>query len=110
VLDHLGVEVETTEEVNSAAARLAKLGLSLQTEKDTTCCYARQHKVWVRGPGAEPWEVYTVKEDSVSFGSGGPTDEVAETLADQPSVVAHHQSNPAAGQATVVGRSAGCCR
>jgi hypothetical protein len=33
-------------------------------ENDTTCCYAVQDKVWVHGPGAEPWEVYTVKADA----------------------------------------------
>ncbi|MGH3567091.1 MAG: ArsI/CadI family heavy metal resistance metalloenzyme [Pseudonocardia sp.] len=64
VMDHLGVEVETTDEVNSATARLSELGLFTQVEDDTTCCYALQDKVWVHGPGAEPWEVYTVKADA----------------------------------------------
>ncbi len=64
VMDHLGVEVETTDEVNQAAGRLSGLGLFTQVEDDTTCCYALQDKVWVHGPGNEPWEVYTVKEDS----------------------------------------------
>ncbi|GAA1194748.1 ArsI/CadI family heavy metal resistance metalloenzyme [Pseudonocardia alaniniphila] len=64
VLDHLGVEVETTDEVNAATSRLSGLGLFTDVENDTTCCYALQDKVWVRGPGAEPWEVYTVKADA----------------------------------------------
>ncbi|HEY0573973.1 MAG TPA: ArsI/CadI family heavy metal resistance metalloenzyme [Pseudonocardia sp.] len=64
VMDHLGVEVETTDEVSSATSRLAELGLFTQVENDTTCCYALQDKVWVHGPGAEPWEVYTVKADA----------------------------------------------
>lgn len=64
VMDHLGVEVETTDEVNTATSRLSELGLFTQVENDTTCCYARQDKVWVHGPGAEPWEVYTVKADA----------------------------------------------
>lgn len=64
VLDHLGVEVDTTGEVNQATDRLSRLGLFTQVEDDTTCCYAVQDKVWVRGPGAEPWEVYTVKADA----------------------------------------------
>jgi len=64
VMDHLGVEVETTSEVNSATRRLSALGLFTQVENDTTCCYALQDKVWVHGPGAEPWEVYTVKADA----------------------------------------------
>jgi catechol 2,3-dioxygenase-like lactoylglutathione lyase family enzyme len=63
-MDHLGVEVETTGEVTAATARLATEGLATATEEDTACCYAVQDKVWVTGPGAEPWEVYVVKADS----------------------------------------------
>ncbi|HEX7162091.1 MAG TPA: ArsI/CadI family heavy metal resistance metalloenzyme [Trebonia sp.] len=63
-LDHLGVEVQTTEEVTGAAGRLAAEGLATVTEEDTACCYAVQDKVWVTGPGGEPWEVYVVKADS----------------------------------------------
>ena len=70
-LDHLGVEVETTAEVDAATARLDQLGVFTQVEDDTTCCYARQDKVWVHGPGNEPWEVYTVKEDSLEYGTDG---------------------------------------
>ena len=64
VMDHLGVEVETTEEVDRATERLSVLGMFTRTEDDTSCCYAVQDKVWVHGPGAEPWEVYTVKADA----------------------------------------------
>ncbi|WP_066372810.1 ArsI/CadI family heavy metal resistance metalloenzyme [Herbidospora mongoliensis] len=80
VLDHLGVEVGTTGEVTAASARLAAEGLATADEQDTACCYAVQDKVWVTGPGDEPWEVYTVKadastltrEDSVCCGSAEP--------------------------------------
>ena len=63
-MDHLGVEVATTEEVTAAAGRLVAEGLTIATEEDTACCYAVQDKVWVSGPGGEPWEVYVVKADS----------------------------------------------
>ncbi|MER5474214.1 ArsI/CadI family heavy metal resistance metalloenzyme [Streptomyces sp. NPDC002685] len=63
-MDHLGVEVETTEAVRGATARLAEAGLATDVENDTTCCYALQDKVWVHGPGQEPWEVYVVKADA----------------------------------------------
>jgi catechol 2,3-dioxygenase-like lactoylglutathione lyase family enzyme len=63
-MDHLGVEVQTTEEVTGAAGRLAAEGLTTVTEEDTACCYAVQDKVWVTGPGGGPWEVYVVKADS----------------------------------------------
>lgn len=67
-MDHLGVEVADTDTVHEATQRLSQLGLFTQVEDDTTCCYATQDKVWVHGPGREPWEVYTVKADSAEFG------------------------------------------
>ncbi|MEC4572516.1 ArsI/CadI family heavy metal resistance metalloenzyme [Streptomyces virginiae] len=63
-LDHLGVEVASTEDVGAAATRLGEAGLATSEENDTTCCYALQDKVWVTGPGKEPWEVYVVKADA----------------------------------------------
>ncbi len=64
VMDHLGVEVESAGQVTEAASRLAGEGLAAEVEEDTACCYAVQDKVWVRGPGSEPWEVYVVKADA----------------------------------------------
>ncbi|MEU0122773.1 ArsI/CadI family heavy metal resistance metalloenzyme [Streptomyces albidoflavus] len=69
-LDHLGVEVATTDEVTAATTRLKEAGLATFEENDTSCCYALQDKVWVHGPGREPWEVYVVKADADSMGAG----------------------------------------
>ncbi|MCZ4603126.1 ArsI/CadI family heavy metal resistance metalloenzyme [Streptomyces chartreusis] len=66
-LDHLGVEVESTQAVHAATTRLSEAGLATTEENDTTCCYALQDKVWVHGPGQEPWEVYVVKADADSL-------------------------------------------
>jgi catechol 2,3-dioxygenase-like lactoylglutathione lyase family enzyme len=63
-MDHLGVEVESTDLVAAATNRLADAGLATRVEDSTTCCYAVQDKVWVTGPGSEPWEVYTVTGDA----------------------------------------------
>ena len=62
-LNHLGVEVESSDDVESAAARLSDAGLATFDEKDTTCCYALQDKVWVHDPAGAPWEIYVVKDD-----------------------------------------------
>ena len=63
-LNHLGVEVESTDLVAEATSRLRDAGLVTDVEENTTCCYAVQDKVWVHGPDAEPWEVYTVLADA----------------------------------------------
>jgi len=62
-LNHLGVEVESTDEVAEAQRRLAASGLATATEDEVACCYAVQDKVWVDGPSGEPWEIYTVLSD-----------------------------------------------
>ncbi|MCX4632002.1 ArsI/CadI family heavy metal resistance metalloenzyme [Streptomyces sp. NBC_01443] len=67
-LDHLGVEAESTEQVAAATYRLKEAGLATFEENDTSCCYALQDKVWVTGPGKEPWEVYVVKADAAWVG------------------------------------------
>lgn len=63
-LNHLGVEVEHTDLVTAATTRLRAAGLITDVEENTTCCFAVQDKVWVHGPDAEPWEVYTVLADA----------------------------------------------
>lgn len=67
-LDHLGIEVETTEQVTAATTLLKDAGLATFEENDTSCCYALQDKTWVTGPGKEPWEVYVVKADADTLG------------------------------------------
>lgn len=84
-LNHLGVEVATSEDVEAGAARLREAGLAAFDEKDTTCCYALQDKVWVHDPAGAPWEVYTVKDDD-------PAD-----------------ARPATASLEVLGQDAGCC-
>lgn len=88
VLDHLGVEVFSTGEVAAATERLTAAGLVTRTEDDTACCYARQDKVWVQGPGREPWEVYVVTgdadnlvKDAASVCCGGVPDEAGQPAA-----------------------------
>jgi catechol 2,3-dioxygenase-like lactoylglutathione lyase family enzyme len=63
-LNHLGVEVATSDEVSAAQARLAAADLATALEERTSCCFAVQDKVWVDGPGGEPWEIYTVLSDT----------------------------------------------
>lgn len=68
-LNHLGVEVATSDTVRAEIARLTDEGLFTEEEMSTTCCFATQDKVWVTSPSGERWEVYTVLADSDTFGS-----------------------------------------
>jgi len=73
-LNHLGVEVESPEEVQAAASRLAADGLVAEVQMSTTCCYAVQDKAWVSDPDGSPWEIYAVLADApFETSAGGPT-------------------------------------
>jgi catechol 2,3-dioxygenase-like lactoylglutathione lyase family enzyme len=80
-LNHLGVEVASSEEVVAETRRFAGLGLSTQVEDGTTCCYALQDKVWVTSPGGERWEVYTVLADAGAELEGKSSLQVGATQA-----------------------------
>ena len=66
-LNHLGVEVESSEQVHAEIARFTDAGLFTEEEIGTTCCFALQDKVWVTGPGGERWEVYAKLADTETF-------------------------------------------
>ncbi len=63
-LNHLGVEVDGTGEVQEAIDRLSGKGLQTREEMATVCCHAQQDKVWVNDPAGAPWEVYTITDDN----------------------------------------------
>ena len=67
-LNHLGVEVASTEEVVAETHRLAEQGMKTAVEEATVCCHAEQDKVWVRDPGGIRWEVYTITDDLLEAG------------------------------------------
>ena len=75
-LNHLGVEVFSTDEVTATQARLSGDGLDTAAESGA-CCYAVQEKVWVDDPDGAPWEIYTVLEDAEVMASSAHTDESA---------------------------------
>jgi catechol 2,3-dioxygenase-like lactoylglutathione lyase family enzyme len=66
-LNHLGVELQTSEEVGSANERFRGVGLDTTIEDRTTCCYALQDKVWVDDSQGSSWEFYAILEDAEQF-------------------------------------------
>jgi catechol-2,3-dioxygenase len=62
-LNHLGIEVETADQVAMSAARLSERGMATDLRENTVCCHALQDKAWVDDPDGVPWEIYTVLAD-----------------------------------------------
>lgn len=75
-LNHLGVEVASSDEVVAHQARLTDDDVAIAAESGT-CCFADQDKVWVDGPDG-PWEIYTVLADSDTFGESSAHRQVAD--------------------------------
>ncbi len=61
---HFGVFVESADDVERAIERLEAQGLVQSIEREDTCCYANQTKVWTSDPEGRRWEIYTVHEDT----------------------------------------------
>ena len=80
-INHLGVEVATTDQVTAAEARIKDEGLATTPEMQTECCYALQDKVWIDAPDGEKWEVYTVLGDSQQGASSASASDATATTA-----------------------------
>jgi uncharacterized glyoxalase superfamily protein PhnB len=66
-INHLGVEVQTTEEVLTTEDRLTQAGMVTTGIDETQCCYAEKTEVWVDGPDGVRWEWYVKHADSDQF-------------------------------------------
>jgi len=65
-LNHLGLLVADTAAVHAAKERLKAAGLASFDEMDTTCCFAKQDKIWVHDPDGIEWEVYSLTDDMLA--------------------------------------------
>jgi catechol 2,3-dioxygenase-like lactoylglutathione lyase family enzyme len=60
---HFGIAVDSVEPVERAIRRLEAAGIETEIEREETCCYAKQTKLWATDPDGRRWEVYTVHEE-----------------------------------------------
>ena len=72
-INHLGVEVNSTDAVMAADRRLTGEGLDTMVEEEVACCYAVQDKTWSKDPDGVDWEIYTVLADSETMSESGAT-------------------------------------
>lgn len=62
-VSHLGLQVETTDQVRALLAQARSAGLEVREEMGTDCCFANQDKFWVTDPDGLEWEVYHLNHD-----------------------------------------------
>ncbi len=71
-LDHVGIQVESREELDELAGRLKAAGETTQDQQATTCCYARSDKSWVRDPAGLRWETFFTFGEATAYGEDQP--------------------------------------
>ncbi|UPK38367.1 glyoxalase/bleomycin resistance/dioxygenase family protein [Bradyrhizobium sp. 186] len=69
-LDHLGIQVETGDELQEVYARLRQAGGNVIEQGQTTCCYAKSEKSWIDDPAGIAWETFHTKGESTDYGDG----------------------------------------
>lgn len=69
-VDHVGIQVETREELDQVQGRLRRAGRPMIEEGQTTCCYARSEKAWITDPSGLSWETFLTTGESIAYGNG----------------------------------------
>ena len=98
-LDHLGIQVENTDELHDVYARLREAGGDIIEQGETTCCYAKSEKSWIDDPAGISWETFLTTGESTDYGDG-----TGERVAR----VAHEKS--CCAPAAVKEPEAACCK
>jgi len=83
-VDHLGIQVESENELDEVSARLEQTRGPTFTEKATTCCYAKSDKQWVADPQGVAWETFLTHGEAPVYGNTGATERLAEATAPAP--------------------------
>lgn len=66
-LDHIGIQVEKSGELDEIKIRLEKADMAMLSQKGITCCYAKSDKHWLQDPSGIAWETYQTLESSPTF-------------------------------------------
>jgi predicted enzyme related to lactoylglutathione lyase len=69
-LDHLGIQVESKDELGEVYARLRQAGGTIIEQGQTTCCYAKSEKSWIDDPAGISWETFFTTGESTDYGDG----------------------------------------
>lgn len=65
---HLGVQVESREELEEVYERLKRAEGPVLEEGATTCCYAKSEKSWIADPQGIEWETFLTTGESTAYG------------------------------------------
>jgi predicted enzyme related to lactoylglutathione lyase len=101
-LDHLGIQVESQEELQDVYARLHQAGGDVIDQGQTTCCYAKSEKSWIDDPAGISWETFFTSGEATNYGDSF----------DREARIAHARNGPASPtpQPTPATTASACCK
>jgi catechol 2,3-dioxygenase-like lactoylglutathione lyase family enzyme len=81
-IEHLGIQVESTEELAEVYGRLKAADRPVLDEGATTCCYAKSEKSWISDPDGVVWETFLTSGNSTSYGDSPMLGTLSDSLSD----------------------------
>ena len=66
-VDHLGLQVDSAEELATLGHRLDAAGSTVVPEEAAVCCYARSDKLWTEDPQGTRWETFHTLGDATTY-------------------------------------------
>jgi catechol 2,3-dioxygenase-like lactoylglutathione lyase family enzyme len=93
-LDHLGLQVESDEELAEIAGRFEAAGRTVAKQENAACCYAQGNKGWVSDPGGLSWETFHTFGESTVYGSDRPPLGAAQSNSESCCTPAPSSSSP----------------
>jgi predicted enzyme related to lactoylglutathione lyase len=99
-LDHLGIQVENTDELHDVYARLRQAGGEVIEQGQTTCCYAKSEKAWIDDPAGIAWETFHTTGESTVYGDGS---------GENGARVAHEKQSACCAPQSPPKQSSACC-
>lgn len=67
-IEHLGIQVESSDELAEVYGRLKAADRPVLEEGATTCCYARSEKSWIADPDGIVWEAFLTNGEATVYG------------------------------------------
>jgi catechol 2,3-dioxygenase-like lactoylglutathione lyase family enzyme len=99
-LDHLGIQVESQEELHEVYGRLRQAGGTIIDQGQTACCYAKSEKSWIDDPAGISWETFHTTGENITYGDG---------TGERDARVAHARERACCIPEAASNQSAACC-
>ena len=108
-LNHLGIQVESGNELSEMQSQLAGLRPDVEKEEGVACCYAKSDKYWVNDPSGIAWETFHTLDTIPVFGMSNKTSPGTEAYCAPLSLAKSKADTPCCVPAVSANQGSSCC-